>query len=466
MAAPEIAKEGEVLVLTEDTFQAAIDSHEFILVDFYASWCPPCQRLAPVYTQAAAALAGKGSAIKLAKVDAEAEQALAERFEIEGFPTLKYFRSGEPIEYEGGRTEEAIVAWVERKSGPAAAPLTSVEEAEAFLSGKDAAVVGFFPDQSSEAATAYCRAAGAVDEIPFAITSSQEVADHYKMDIDTVVLIKSSDSGHVVLSEAITEEAVKKFVLIESLPLVLRWSQEIAGKMFDGHVKSHLLVLLSEKSETYDAEIEMLKAVATDAKGKMLVVTVITDDTEDDGHTRIMRMLDIKESELPTFRAIKLGEDLEKYIPEDPSITAENVKNFVAKFLAGELKPHLKTEEVPEDWDKKGTKVLVGRNFQEVAMDTEKNVLVDFYADWCPPCQKLAPTIEELGERFADHPRVIIAKMDACANEVAEVKISSYPTIKLVKAGTNQIIDFDGDRTLEGFVNFLKEQTGETPVEA
>jgi len=177
-------------------------------------------------------------------------------------------------------------------------------------------------------------------------------------------------------------------------------------------------------------------------------------------------MLDIKESVLPTFRAIIISEeqDVEKYVPEDGSITTDSVKNFVTKFNAGELEPHLKSEEVPEDWDKKGTKVLVGKNFTRVAMDTDKNVLVDFYADWCPPCQKLAPTIEELGKKFANHTKVVIAKMDACANEVNEVKISSYPTIKLFKSGTNEIIDFDGERTPEGFVNFLKEHTGETPV--
>ena len=463
MSGAEIAKEGEVLILTEDTFQTAIDNNEFILVDFYASWCPPCQRLAPEYTKAAAALVEKGSSIKLAKVDAEAEQALSERFEIEGFPTLKYFRSGESIEYEGGRTEEDIVAWVEKKSGPAAVPLTSLDEAVSFVSGKDAAVIGFFPDQTSEAATAFCKAADGVDEISFAITSSREVADHHKMDINSVLLLKSSDNGRVVLSETITEEAVKKFVLIESLPLVLKWGQDTAGKMFNGPVKSHLLVLLSEKSETYDANIEMLKGIAMDVKGKMLVVAV---NTEDDDHKMIMKMLDIKESVLPTFRAIIISEeqDVEKYVPEDGSITTESVKNFVTKFIAGELEPHLKSEEVPEDWDKKGTKVLVGKNFTEVAMDTDKNVLVDFYADWCPPCQKLAPTIEELGKKFANHTKVVIAKMDACANEVNEVKISSYPTIKLFKSGTNEIIDFDGERTPEGFVNFLKEHTGETPV--
>merc|ERR1712226_451377 len=105
--------------------------------------------------------------------------------------------------------------------------------------------------------------------------------------------------------------------------------------------------------------------------------------------------------------------------------------------------------------------VLTEDTFQ-AAVDSNEFILVDFYASWCPPCQRLAPTIEELGEKFANHPRVIIAKMDACANEVEEEKIKSYPTIKLIKAGTNEIVDFDGDRTLEGFVNFLKEETGES----
>ena len=67
-----------------------------------------------------------------------------------------------------------------------------------------------------------------------------------------------------------------------------------------------------------------------------------------------------------------------KYVPENKELTKESMSTFVQKFLDGELKPYLMSEEVPEDWDKNPVKVLVGKNFKEVAMSSEKNVFVEF----------------------------------------------------------------------------------------
>merc|ERR1712107_414872 len=149
------------------------------------------------------------------------------------------------------------------------------------------------------------------------------------------------------------------------------------GKIFSGDIKSHLLAFLSAKADSHADDVAMLQGIAKENKGKMLFVTINTDE---DDHKRILEFFGITESELPTFRAIQLGEDMAKYKPEDDKIEAENIKAFVAKFLAGELKQHLMSEEIPEDWDAAGVKVLVGKNFHEVAMNTEKNVLVEFYA--------------------------------------------------------------------------------------
>jgi len=452
-ATAEITKDEGVLVLTEANFEDAIKDNEFILVEFYAPWCGHCKALAPEYAKAAKALEEKGSNIALGKVDATEEGKLAEKFEVRGYPTLKFFRNGKPAEYGGGRTSDTIIAWLEKKTGPPAAALADVDAAKKFLEDNKVAVVGFFKDQESEAAKAFLEAAAGMDNIKFGISSDDAVASEYGVSGDKVVLFKDFDEKKAEFDGEYKSEVITKFVEAESMPLVIEFNHESAQKIFSGAIKSHLLLFVSYKSDDFAATKETAASIAKEHKGQLLFVTV---DTDEEDHKRILEFFGMKDDELPGMRLIKLEEDMAKYKPETGAIDEASIRAFVKGYLDGTLKQHLLSEEIPEDWDKEGVKVLVGKNFEAVAKDVNKHVLVEFYAPWCGHCKQLVPTWDKLGEKFKDSEDIVIAKMDSTANELEDIKIQGFPTIKLFKKGDNKVVDYNGERTLEGLTKFLE----------
>ena len=102
--------------------------------------------------------------------------------------------------------------------------------------------------------------------------------------------------------------------------------------------------------------------------------------------------------------------------------------DFAKAFEAGELEPYIKSQPIPEQ-DDDNVRIAVGKNFADVVAE-DKDVFVEFYAPWCGHCKKLAPTWSELADKFADDDNVVIAKMDATANDIPpEFPVRGYPRL-------------------------------------
>uniref|UniRef100_A0A7S4RFU2 Thioredoxin domain-containing protein n=1 Tax=Alexandrium monilatum TaxID=311494 RepID=A0A7S4RFU2_9DINO len=133
LAPGQAARAGDILELTDATFESAVEFHPLLLVLFYAPWCGHSQRLKPEFEKAAEVLKGK---VRLAQVDATTQVGLAEQFRIEGYPTMYFFNNGAEEEYSGGRTSSTIVSWVKEHSGSALVTPSSEHDLSVALEGR------------------------------------------------------------------------------------------------------------------------------------------------------------------------------------------------------------------------------------------------------------------------------------------------------------------------------------------
>ena len=80
-------------------------------------------------------------------------------------------------------------------------------------------------------------------------------------------------------------------------------------------------------------------------------------------------------------------------------------------------------------------KVITSNEFKEEVLNSDKKVLVDFYADWCGPCQMMGSVLEEIAEEVKDTAKIVKVNVDDSADLAMEYEVMSIPTMLIFENG-------------------------------
>ena len=434
------------ITLTDSSIEKAINQFDNLIIFFYAPWCGHCKGFEPEYHKASLIL--KKENITLAKIDSSNNKLSAEKYKINGFPTILFFKKGVQIEFEGARSSKELINWARKKAGIPIQILKTKEDLEQFKSNNDICLV-YFGDKEEDIKR-FSDVSLIIEEFPFAVIKDKNIIKK-ETNNSTIILYKHFDEKKVELKN-FNKKKLIEFINQNALPKVMVFNDKSVQYIFQ---KKHPALILFENNNTdnWNYYGNIMTKVSQTIKGKMPLVMT---DIKDGISSRLAEYVGITEKDLPLISILDTRSDFKKYNMKK-EINYDNIIQFIKDWEQNKLKRTLKSEKEPKNNDGI-VHVVVGITFEKEVINNNKDVMIIFYAPWCNHCKEFMPKYEQAAKILKGNDKLILAKIDGSANEVENIPIAGFPTILFFPGNkkNEKPIQYKGQRNTEELIKFIK----------
>lgn len=362
---------------------------------------------------------------------------------------------------------------MEKQAAPSSLFLASQDKLEAFIDHSEPSIVGFFKHDGSDSVIrdSFVRCSNKIRmkfrfahayQTPSSLGQSDVLPEDVEGDqvwlYQPLRLRSKLDASAIRVPEG-TPDEIEEFIVQNFMGLVgIR--EPTNSKYFDDITRQPQLIFFCKLNwgvnfrNTIYWRNRLLK-IAKDFSSRMTFA--MSDSTTYAGELSnkygIIQTDDMQAVIMSNGRKYVMSQE------RDSKMSPERLREFVEDYFDGKIKPYLKSEMKPIDNDEP-VKVVVGRTFDEMVLENEKDVLIEFYAPWCGHCKSLAPKLVELAEKLESNTNIVIAKMDATANDFPEPFIvEGFPTLYWVPAGGKDApVKYDGGREVKDFLSYIQKQ--------
>ncbi|XP_074726989.1 endoplasmic reticulum resident protein 27 [Strix uralensis] len=210
--------------------------------------------------------------------------------------------------------------------------LNNVADAEAFISGAEVAVIGFFQEPESPEASQFRLAAGRVPEVPFGLSTSPAVLSHYGVAANTVTLFRRIDNDRRDVDmngKDVDAEKMTRFIRMNELRLVTEYNPVTAIGVMQSSLQLHLLLITDKMSPKHPEHMRRYRAAAELFKGKILFILI---DSNLKSNERIVSFFKLKKSQLPALAMFHAPDEEQDVLTLD-EVSVEHIQDFCNRFL-------------------------------------------------------------------------------------------------------------------------------------
>jgi len=453
----------DAVELNSASYTKFVTESKLAVVLFYAPWCGHCKAFKPEFERIATALKEKG--IPCGRIDGDAESEISESVGLEGFPTIFVYVDGKYVKYDGARSKDGVLAFVEKAGKPAYAIITEKGGVDLFLKENPTAVLGYVGNVETDGEEIQNMFIGAAQAMHFSghamfgmVSDPSFIDPEVKgpiFELHTPDLLKPSRfniegteaDAHMPLFNRFTH-----WISSQVMPVLGEINQDTYQGFVDARLPFVWFLVRDKDDAALLEKYSFVREIGRENIGKFSFVLI-------DGKSQLRQVshLGFEMDQLPGL----LITDRLRYIMTD-EINADNLRKFLQDYTDGKIEPSLRSEEPPkpEDFEAASVKPIVSKTWKDVVMDDTRDVFVKFYAEWCTHCKALAPNFLKAADDLVSvRDKLYLAEINVPENELKEeLPVEGFPTLIFFPAGAkDKFVVYTGDRSTGSLLKFIKE---------
>ena len=437
---------GNLIFLDDSNATETINKYDLIYVLFYGSYCKPCHLFFPVYVNISKYAEEKNLKIKFAKIDAYKSENMTEEFKIEQLPSLFLIYKGQKFFFDGPRTQEAILKFVDRKINNDTFIFNSLSQIDEYKNSSYMTLLCTIKNKENELYKSFYALSKAVNFIDFIVCTSDDCIKKYE---ENIVLFKQFDEKVNLFSKEMspidntTSESLSEFLGIYAIESGAKLTQNEVNMMFA--YKRNLVIYFRNSSEESQTKYDpLMKEIGLELRKKK-IYSVYSDIEIDPVQEQIANAFRILDIDLPVFVFYDQNINMQKEdlaflfmirnIKEN-QLNKKYLMNYIDDIIAGKVQKTLFSEPPLENYYQNGLKVIIGRTFDSDVIEYKNNVLLALIngGDINEGTDRVLNIMKNLSKKYdEENDKIVFAYTDAQKNEPRDVVISGQiPPIVLL----------------------------------
>lgn len=436
---------------------------------FYTPSCEKCPEALREYARAEAMAQFEKKPYAFRIINADNNPKAKQFFQIKTNPAYRLLSNGSVYPYDGEMIAFHIMRFLDRQVGKPFEILKTVDSIDKLREGRWIRVnSNFYFHQSilvSDNPQVRAEYENLIRDVPqyrYFITSEEigRTAFPEIARVPVVVVFSELQKIPQFYYPTIDSDEVVAFVKDNERPfLITEITDEIMNDIFAAPVarKKGIILFRSAFSSDADEIDKMFRNVAKRMKSDDLIFC-ITDIREEGYQERIAFSLSITEQDLPTLQIINMDGEMKRYVLPEPT-NEEKIVEFIKSWREGKVKRFLRSQPIPLV-NKEVSRFVVGDNFEDEVLKTEKIVLALFYLPWDDQVKEFLPIFENMAWYFGLNSDYKLVKVDISKNDIPGHLFNKPLTLKLFTAkNKTQPKEYTGKIVQNDIIAFVKENS-------